>query len=303
MNNKNIFLNIKKAETGAKISILAYLILASIKLIVGYVFYSSSLFADGINNSTDVISSICVLIGLRISRKPADEDHRYGHLRAELISSLIASFIMLYAGLQVTIFAIKKLLKNNIETPTKETIIVAILSTLAMLLVFTYNYRLAKKINSSSLKAAAFDNLSDALVSIGTLVGIVGTILGFTKADALAALIVGLIIVWTALNIFKEATHILTDGIDKDTLEKIKTIVSNIPDVVAIKEIRGRSHGFLHFIDVTVTVNPLLNVSQSHKITVEIERAIEQEFKYAETLVHLEPAGEKNIHKIKDESN
>ena len=106
--HNSIFDNLKKAEQGAKLSILSYLFLTILKLGAGFIFRSSALVADGINNATDVISSICVLVGLKISRKPADEDHHYGHFRAELISTLIASFIMLYAGIEVVIYAVKK---------------------------------------------------------------------------------------------------------------------------------------------------------------------------------------------------
>ncbi|MBF0715506.1 cation diffusion facilitator family transporter [Gemelliphila palaticanis] len=289
MNNSSIFANIKKAEKGAKISILTYLILSSFKLIIGFLFSSTSLIADGINNATDVVSSICVLIGLKISRKPADEDHKYGHLRAELISSLIASFIMLYAGLQVILFSTKKLIYSEFYEPSYLTALAALISFFIMIIVFMYNYKLSKKINSNSLKAAAFDNLSDALVSLGTLAGIMLSILGFKQADSLIAVLVGIIIVFTAVNIFKEATHILTDGIEKETLDEIFNIVKNIDGVRDIKELRGRSHGIVHFIDVTVTVDPNLNVIKSHDITVNIENEIQKIFFSCETLVHLEP--------------
>lgn len=288
-NRKNIFDNLKKAEKGAKLSILTYLILSSAKLIIGFFFNSAALIADGINNATDVVSSVCVLIGIKISRKPADEDHRYGHFRAELISSLIASFIMLYAGIQVVTFAAKKLFSNQYEIPTMHTLIASILSAIIMFSVFYYNFNLAKKINSNSLKAAAFDNLSDGFVSLGTFVGIVGSMIGFKQADFIAALIVGFIIIYTAINIFKEATHILTDGIDVNTIEEVTNIVKDIKDVSKVKEVRGRSHGLMHFIDVTVTVNPNLNVVKSHEITVKIEKELQNHFFACDTLVHLEP--------------
>ena len=111
--NNSIFDKLKRAEQGAKLSILSYLLLTVLKLCAGLFFKSSALVTDGINNATDVISSVCVLIGLKISRKPADEDHLYGHFRAELISTLIASFIMLYAGVEVVMYAIKKIITKN----------------------------------------------------------------------------------------------------------------------------------------------------------------------------------------------
>ena len=130
--HNSIFDNLKKAEQGAKLSILSYLFLTILKLGAGFIFRSSALVADGINNATDVISSICVLVGLKISRKPADEDHLYGHFRAELISTLIASFIMLYAGIEVVIYAVKKIITNSYEQPN---ILSAIVNGLYLVLI------------------------------------------------------------------------------------------------------------------------------------------------------------------------
>ncbi|MGX7112041.1 cation diffusion facilitator family transporter [Gemella cuniculi] len=289
--NNSIFENLKKAEQGAKLSIFSYLFLTLLKLGAGVFFKSSALVADGINNATDVISSICVLIGLKISRKPADEDHLYGHFRAELISTLVASFIMLYAGIEVIIYAIKKILTHSYEQPNILSAAVAFIASFLMFGVYFYNIRLSKKLGSKSLKAAALDNLSDALVSVGTVVGIIATYLGFPIADSIVAIIVGFLIVWTAVSIFKESTHVLTDGVETETIEKINDIVESTPDVISIIDIKGRTHGLLYFIDITITVNPKLNVKQSHDITIKIEKALAKEFYYCETLIHLEPHG------------
>lgn len=289
MDTKSIFDNIHRAEKGAKLSIIAYLLLSAIKLFVGFFFSSTALFADGINNATDVFSSICILIGLKISRKPADDDHKYGHLKAELISSLISSFIMLYAGIQVVIIAIKKLWHKEFETVSHISLWVSLLATIIMIIVFIYNLNLSKKINSAALKAAAYDNLSDALVSFGSAFGIIMSMLGFLAFDNIIALIIGLIIIYTAIKIFTEATHILTDGIDHKKLDEIKAIVNTIDGVISIKDIKGRSHGLVLFIDLTITVDKNLNVTASHDITVKIEKAIEKHFYYAHTLIHLEP--------------
>lgn len=289
--HNSIFDNLKKAEQGAKLSILSYLLLTLLKLSAGLFFRSSALVADGINNATDVISSICVLIGLKISRKPADEDHLYGHFRAELISTLIASFIMLYAGIEVIIYAVQKIITNSYEQPNLSSAAVALVASLIMLGVYFYNISLAKKLGSKSLKAAALDNLSDAFVSIGTLVGIIATYLGLPIADSFVAIIVGCLIVWTAVNIFKESTHVLTDGVEADTIEKVNNIVKAIDGVISIVDTKGRTHGLLYFIDITVTVDPELNVKRSHDITIQIEKELANEFYYCETLVHLEPHG------------
>ena len=160
-----------------------------------------------------------------------------------------------------------------------------------MLGVYFYNIRLAKKIGSKSLKAAALDNLSDAFVSIGTLIGIIATYIGLPIADSVVAIIVGLLIIYTAVSIFKESTHVLTDGVDTEVIDKVNDIVNDIKGVTSIVDTKGRTHGLLYFIDITVTVEPSLNVKQSHDITVKIEKALSKEFYYCETLVHLEPHG------------
>lgn len=107
----NAYDNIKQGERGAWISIAAYLVLSSFKIFCGYLFASSALLADGFNNLTDIVASLAVLIGLRISQKPPDSDHAYGHLRAETIAALVASFIMAVVGIQVLVEAVRSFLK------------------------------------------------------------------------------------------------------------------------------------------------------------------------------------------------
>jgi len=162
-----LYTNLRAGEKGAWLSIGTYIFLSAIKLIIGYLGDSEALRADGLNNSTDIISSIAVLIGLRISQRPPDENHQYGHLRAETVASLVASFIMMGVGLEVIYNSVMNIFDPVRETPSTLTIYVALGCALVMYIVYRYNLALSKKINSSALKAAAFDNRSDALVSVG----------------------------------------------------------------------------------------------------------------------------------------
>lgn len=102
------YTNLRAGEKGAYLSIIAYIFLSALKLAAGYLGDSEALKADGLNNTTDIIASVAVLIGLRISQRPPDDDHRYGHFRAETIASLVASFIMIYVGIEVLISAAEK---------------------------------------------------------------------------------------------------------------------------------------------------------------------------------------------------
>lgn len=284
---------LQQAQKGAKVSIIMYVLLTTFKLLFGYIHGSQALVADGLNNATDVVSSVALLIGLGISMKPADKNHNYGHYRSEYIGSLIASFIMFAVSVQVILQGIKNYIRQEYSNPSIETAVVAILSAFAMLAVYIYNRNLAKKLDSSALKAAAADNLSDALVSLGAFIGIVGVFFGLTFLDTVAAIVVGLLIMKTAIEIFFETAITLTDGFDADTLEHMKRIVLSVDNVESCVDIKGRNHGVMTFVDVTVTVNPDFTVAESHGITEHIEHAIKEEYGAVETIVHLEPGIDK----------
>lgn len=281
--------NLKKGEKGAWISISAYLILSITKLTIAYTGNSEALRADGLNNSTDVIASIAVLIGLKISRKPPDEDHHYGHYRAETIASLFAAFIMVTVGIQVIIDTFSKLFSGEQASPDLLTAWTALGAAIVMFIVYSYNISLASKINSSSLYAAAQDNRSDAFVSIGAFIGIIGAQLGLFWLDPLAGFVVGLIICKTAWDIFKDSTHTLTDGFDEKQINKIKSSIAKVSEVKKVEDIKGRIHGNQAFIEITILVNPHLNVKESHAITERIESLLEKKHDIPYAHIHIEP--------------
>lgn len=286
--------DIKKGEKGAWLSIAAYLVLSSIKLWIGYTFISGALVADGYNNLTDIIASVAVLIGLKISQKPPDVDHPYGHFRAETIAALVASFIMAAVGLQVIIEAGRTVIAGNIETPGMITAWVALAAAAVMLVVYTYNSRLAKKINNAALHAAAKDNLSDALVSIGAAIGIFGAQLNMPWLDPVAAFIVGIIICKTAWDIFVSSTHALTDGIDEKVLKKLHITVANTKGVREISDLKARVHGNNVLVEVIVQVDPELTLIEGHTICDEIERRLFKKHNILNVNVHVEPQDMKN---------
>ncbi|WP_342471913.1 cation diffusion facilitator family transporter [Metasolibacillus sp. FSL H7-0170] len=284
-----LYTNLRAGEKGAWLSIGTYVALSAMKLIVGYLGSSAALKADGLNNTTDIIASIAVLVGLRISQKPADDNHQYGHLRAETVASLIAAFIMIAVGIQVLISSIKNIWNPTHTTPSMLTAIIALISAVIMYGVYRYNIALANKINSSAVKAAAYDNRSDALVSIGTAIGIGAAIIGFPIIDVITALLVGIIIVKTGIEIFWEAVHTLTDGFNTEDTEALCELIRKVDGVSDLVDFKGRSHGNMSFVDVTVTVNPYLNVWESHEITEQIENTIKKFNPYCVVLVHIEP--------------
>ncbi|RDU35345.1 transporter [Neobacillus piezotolerans] len=280
---------LKAGETGAWVSIIAYIFLSSCKLAAGKIGNSEGLMADGLNNLTDVVASIAVLIGLKISRKPPDKDHHYGHYRAETIASLVAAFIMLGVGIEVLINGIQSFFEGDKPVPGWLAAWTALGSAVVMFGVYSYNKRLAKKINSAAIHAVAQDNRSDALVSIGALAGIIGSKMGIVWLDMLAAIAVGFIICKTAWEIFREASHALTDGFDISKVPGLKETINLTAGVIGVTEIKARTHGNQTLIESTILVEPTLTIIEGHAITEAVEKVLKTKHGVGYAIIHVEP--------------
>ena len=280
---------LKQAERGAILSIITYIVLSSSKLIVGKLFFSQALFADGLNNFTDVLSSILVFIGLKISQKPADKNHLYGHWKFETLASLMTSFLMCIIGLEVIRDAWDHFTSSIEEQPSLITAIIGGISALLMFGVYRYNHSLAIKIHSLGLKAAAKDNLSDALTSLSTSIAILAAKLSFSWLDTGMAIIVGMMILKTAFDIFKESSFQLTDGFEPEEMKEYKPIILAHPEIKTIEEIKARRYGSNIYLDLTVCMDPNLTVWRSHEITEEIELELEEHFGITLVDIHVEP--------------
>ncbi|WP_342430125.1 cation diffusion facilitator family transporter [Neobacillus sp. FSL H8-0543] len=286
---KQAYLDLKRGERGAIISIIAYLCLSSLKLIVGFMTNSEALKADGLNNATDIIASIAVLIGLKLSQRPADDDHPYGHWKAETVASMVASFIMMGVGIQVTFQAFTSIFNRIEASPDLIAAWTGLFCAIVMYFVYRYNKKLASEINSQSVMAAAKDNLSDAWVSVGTFIGIIGAQFGLPLLDPITAIIVGLIICKTAWDIFRDASHHLTDGFDQKELDSYKTTIINCYGVKGVKDIRARNYGNNVVVDIVILVNSNLDVKNAHDIASMVEDKLIKEHCVYDVVVHVEP--------------
>lgn len=283
------FIDLKRGERGAIISIVAYICLSAVKLGVGYLANSEALKADGLNNVTDIIASVAVLIGLKLSQRPADDDHPYGHWKAETVASMVASFIMMAVGLKVTYEAIINIFYTPSESPDVISAWTGLFCAFVMYFVYRYNKKLATEINSQSVMAAAKDNLSDAWVSVGTFIGIIGAQFGLPWLDPLAAVLVGFLICKTAWDIFKEASLYLTDGFDEKEIELFKETIHHCDGVKGVKEIKARNYGNNVVVDVVIFVNSTLDVKRAHDIATVVENELIEKHKVYDVHIHVEP--------------
>ena len=277
------------ARRGIYLSIVTYVIISTAKLLVGYSFDSDAVFADGLNNFTDSFASIALLVGMILSQRPADQNHRYGHYKIETITTLIMSFVIFYIGITVTIDSTTALINQAYAAPTPINAVVGLSSGVIMSGVYWYNNRLGNKLNSPSLKASAKDNLSDALTSFATALSVVLSRTGILWLDGAMAIVVGLIIIKSGYDIFKESAFSLSDGFPQEDLDNYRKIVRMVPGVRAISDIRCRNYGANVYIDITILVDPEISVQAGHDITEKVESALQQTEDVTAIDVHVEP--------------
>lgn len=263
--------NLKLAQRGAYLSIITYIILAVVKYYFGAQYDSAAVRADALNNMTDIFASVAVLIGLKISIRPPDDNHPYGHLKSENIASLLVSFIIIFVGVQVLIENIPAIFSPVESAPHPVVIYISIAGGLIMLGVYLINSRLAKRTRSSSLKSAAMDNLSDSLISLGTAAGLVLTQLGLPVADVIIASVLGILIIYTGFKILRDAVFALSDGYNDADLIDHKEDVLEVNGVLDVKSIKGRYHGSSIFLDVTIIVDPSISITEAHHICDRVE--------------------------------
>jgi cation diffusion facilitator family transporter len=280
------------ARRGIYLSIVTYVIISTAKLLVGSNFDSDAVFADGLNNFTDSFASIALLVGMILSQRPADQNHRYGHYKIETITTLIMSFVILYIGITVTIDSTTALINQAYAAPTPINAVVGLSSGVIMSGVYWYNNRLGNKLNSPSLKASAKDNLSDALTSFATALSVFLSRTGILWLDGAMAIVVGLIIIKSGYDIFKESAFSLTDGFPQEDLDNYRKIVLMVPGVRAVSDIRGRNYGANVYIDITILVDPEISVQAGHAITEKVESALQKTEDVTAIDVHVEPSQE-----------
>ncbi|WP_347301251.1 cation diffusion facilitator family transporter [Dolosigranulum savutiense] len=281
---------LQESENGAKVSIAVYILMAGLKLGVGLFFNASSLIADGFNNFGDVISSIAMLIGLRTSRIPPDDNHPYGHWKAESIASLLTSFIMILLGMQVLTDAIGKILSGELTAPNPLAGIVGLISAMVMWGVHRYNLNLSHKTHSKGLKAVAKDNLADALTSLATAIAIFAASFSLWWVDYVMALIVGGIILKTGVEIASENMFSLSDGFNQQLLNEYRASVIKINGIQQIVSLKARMYGNNIYVDITIVVSGNMSVQESHDLTEKVEELLFKQFDVMHTDVHVEPA-------------
>ena len=276
-------------DFGTTYSMLIYIIMAVIKIVFGTLGKSQALFTDGLNSISDVFATIILYIGLKISRRPRDANHAYGHYRYESVSTLIAALVMFLIGGQALLSAIRSIFADTTAEPTRTALIASIISIILILSSTCINYTIAKSTNVSAARAVAKNNLSDAFTAFGAFIAIVTAQYNIPYVDTIASIIIAGLILQTAWSIFKEAGISLTDGFDRTELEQYKASLASFPEVLEVRDIKGRMLGNFPTLDIEIAVDGNMTVTESHVITDRIEAMFRNQYSIHRTHVHVEP--------------
>ena len=204
----------KEAAVVSAVGVVGNLILTLFKAVAGIVGHSGAMVSDAIHSASDVFSSIIAIVGIRLSTRPSDQTHPYGHERFESVAAILLAVILAATGLSIGTGAMKSILGGNyedLEIPGLVALIAAIVSIVSKEAMYRYTRHYAEKYDSSALRASAWDHRSDAFSSVGALAGIAGARMGLRVLDPIASLVICVFILKAALGIFNEATQKMVD--------------------------------------------------------------------------------------------
>ncbi len=283
----------KEAMKVSVASIISNVFLTIAKFIAGLISHSQAMISDAIHSLSDVLSTIVVIIGVKLSNKKADKEHPYGHERLECVASIILAVMLMLTGVGIGVTGISNIIKGKYVVLISGTLalIIAIVSILAKEAMYWYTRRTAKKINSGALLADAWHHRSDALSSVGSFIGILGSKLGFPVLDSIASIIICLFIIKVAYDIFKDAIDKMVDkSCDEETIKRIEDIIYENTDVVKIDDLKTRKFGNRYYIDVEISVDKNMSVLNAHNVAHNIHDNIENRLPSTKhCMVHVNP--------------
>jgi cation diffusion facilitator family transporter len=279
------------------ISLVSNLALTAIKIIVGFLFNSQVLIADGIHNAGDVIAAATAYSSMRVSAKPADKDHPYGHGKAEVLGAFIVAIILGAAALYIGYHSIKALF----EPAGKAHFIAftaAVISLVWKQILYVYTMRIGRLNQSKGLIATAYDHLADVYASLAASLGIGLAMLGeyfqlayLSYGDPLAGIIVSLLVIKLAFEMGKESFGILMEkNVSEKKMEAYAALICTVPEVKRIDRLRAREHGHYILVDVRVGVPGNLTIQEGHDIARHIKHKImDSHSDVDEVLIHINP--------------
>jgi len=291
MNNYKINSANKQIKSVTNLAIVTNITLFVVKVVVGFLGGSIALVSDGIHSLSDMVTDLVVLLGVHFGSKEPDEKHPYGHGWAETVAAGFIALVLIIVGGAMVYYAAAAVAQSRISRPH----IVVLVAAAGSIFVKEVLYRITKKVaikcHSSALYANAWHQRSDALSSVAVLVGLVSLKAGFSYGDQIAAIAVGLMIIFVGLKVIGDCFGELTESaVDSATVERIKNIINNNSSIHHWHKLRTRVVGREVFLDLHILVDPALDIASAHEIAESLENAMhEQISRPVNITVHIEP--------------
>ncbi|MGN0161765.1 MAG: cation diffusion facilitator family transporter [Lachnospiraceae bacterium] len=279
------------------VSIVGNLFLSIFKLLAGVLANSSAMISDAVHSSSDVFSSIVVIIGVRIAAKDSDKDHPYGHERMECVAAIILATVLFITGLAIGWKALQLILSgeaSQVEAPGMLALLAALISIVSKEAMYWYTRFYARKIDSSALMADAWHHRSDALSSVGALIGIAGARMGYGILDSVASIVICVFIVKAAYDIFKDAVDKMVDRACDEAVEQdMEECVLKEEGVLGIDLLQTRVFGNKIYVDLEISADGNKSLWEAHEIAERVHDSIEEHFpKVKHIMVHVNPDNE-----------
>lgn len=284
----------KVANRVSLVSIVGNLALSLLKLFAGIFAHSAAMISDAIHSASDVFSTIVVIIGVHLSSKESDKEHPYGHERLECEAAIILAMVLFITGLGIGIEAAKNILQGNyasLQVPGIAALIAAIISIVSKEAMYWYTRFYAKKIDSSALMADAWHHRSDAFSSVGALIGIAASRMGYPIMDSVASLVIFVFITKAAFDIFQDSMDKLVDhSCDEETEHAMRECVLRHEEVLGIDLLHTRIFGNKIYVDIEIEADASYTLREAHEIAEAVHDSIEKEFpKVKHIMVHVNP--------------
>jgi len=283
----------QEATRAAALGLFANLVLGIVKLVGGLTGQSFALVSDAVNSLGDAVTSLAVLFALRVAQQPPDDEHPYGHTRAEAIAGSNIALLVIVSALLVGWGAVQRITVPH-ELPPVWTLWIAAGNVLIKEWLYRYKRAVGRRTKSSALMANAWDHRSDAFCSLAVLIGL-GIVRwggpGWIGADEVAALVVVVVIVWSGAKLFRSSSSELLDSqADEQFVREIRQAAESVPEVRAVETLWVRKSGLEYFADIHIEVDAQLTVADGHRIGHAVkDRLVAQFTNLRDVLVHLEP--------------
>ena len=277
------------------VSIAGNTVLSGFKFFAGITGNSSAMISDAIHSFSDVLTTLIAWIGVKISKKASDSAHPYGHERLECIASLLLGAVLMITGLGIGKVGLETILSGRYETiaiPSAIALVAAVISIVGKEAMYWYTRYYAKLINSSAFLADAWHHRSDALSSIGSLIGIAGAMLGFPVLDSVASVVICLFILKVSYDILKDAvTKLLDTSCGADYEQTLRDYVADEKGVVCVDLLRSRMFGNKVYVDLEIQVDGDKSLREAHEIAEQVHTDVEHTFPDVKhIMIHVNPA-------------